>query len=324
MASDAVLKLLDYAHHCRTNGMRPIVYGPELTHRAVTDLRIDHLVELLDDASFKDIESVAVGPDDLAIFACALHHDLVLGQAAPEVVPRQLVQLISHTRHADPEWHGGRPRELLDHLHTRILIGPDVEREIRPLLDRRSLAVTVTSGHASASFEHPGRSPRGDEPLRVAYSTAASELGQQVEAIIGDSEEFHFRALDERSSSATCCDVLHWAEAFLATPDRSSALAPGVLQAMAAGAVVVAPDPPGLLPYCRAGETSLGVASADPWGYVTALNELDDLHPDEIERLRTRALDEARRNNLAREATQIAAILDTVALLGPRSSLLAG
>nr|WP_246284431.1 glycosyltransferase [Nocardioides perillae] len=192
---------------------------------------------------------------------------------------------------------------------ARISINEIVAETIRPWLDQRALHRTVDLGHDTPFFRTHRRDEGPRTPLRVAYTTWKSDVGDRVAAALVDDPGFAFRAITTTATWAELRELYQWSDVFLATPGPEEGLYLPGLEAMAAESVVVTPDVGGNMAYCRPGLNCVLVDYDDAGSYVAALRGLASSAPREVLRLRRAGAQIVDRFDLSAERAGFAAFL---------------
>ncbi|GII97635.1 glycosyl transferase family 1 [Sediminihabitans luteus] len=271
-----VVKLMDYVNHALAGGYGAAVYcaAPRRADEPLFEIERFRGLRDSDDVAFLPESQLQVGDDDLVVISLPVHYPLALAGLRPWMSPDRIVHIVQGVRHANPRWLGGGPLRTLSRPASRISINEIVAGVIAPYLDPRGLHRTINLGHEVGYFAHPGREVH-DGPLRVAYTTWKSEIGDKVAHDLRDDARFELRAVREQTSWEGLRTIYRWADVFLSTPGPEEGFYLPGLEAMAAGAVVVTPDVGGNMAYCVPDVNCLLVGYEDVAGYVTALRRVE-------------------------------------------------
>jgi glycosyltransferase involved in cell wall biosynthesis len=147
------------------------------------------------------------------------------------------------------------------------------------------------------------------DPIRVAYTTWKSELGDDIANEMRD-EGFQFSSIGGSAAWDEIRSLYGWADVFLGTPNEEEGFYLPGLEAMCGGAVVVIPDVVGNRAYCRFGENCVGVEYEDIESYKRALRHIKGAEWDEMERLRANGWEEVQKWSLEREREEFGSFLE--------------
>ncbi|MBS44924.1 MAG: hypothetical protein CMH83_17510 [Nocardioides sp.] len=315
-----VVKLMDYARHARAMGLAVQVWSPQAHDPDGPLFAIERLRDLVEGdhptgpVRFHSRQRLAMGPDDLALISLPDNYEVALRSLPAGGSPHRVVHLVQNTRHTNPTWRAGYPTRLLTRPASRICVNHIVADEIEPWVDPRALLAVNNIGHDTAYFRRD-RSPGLRErpgPVRVAYTTWKSAVGDRVAERLADDDRFELVALRETASWAELRELYHHADVFLSTPEPQEGMYLPGLEAMAAGCVVLTPDVGGNMAYCRPGDNCVLVAYDDPGGYVAALERLVDAPAAEVDALRASGWATLPHFDLAAEAEGLAGLLGQV------------
>lgn len=285
-----VVKLMDYVGHARAIGYRVHIYCAQSATTSKGIFQIERYRTLLDDAdvSFHRGFDIGMAKDDLMLFSMPKHYEIALRALPASASPDRMIHLIQGIRHVNLDWHEGYARRILARPASRISITGIVGQTIAEYLDPRSLHRVVTIGHDLHYFHRPRQ---GDlqAPVRVAYATWKSDVGDQVADVLAGDTGFEFRAVRDPATWRELRDLYGWADVFLSTPLREEGLYLPGLEAMSSGAIVVTPDSIGNMAYCKPGENCFEVGFGDVADYVNALLDIRHAPRGVIERIREQA-----------------------------------
>jgi hypothetical protein len=221
-----------------------------------------------------------------------------------------VIHLVQNTRHANPAFLDGYARRLLARPMTRISTNEVVADAIGSFVHAGSIHAVVPIGHDVVYFEaHRTGGIDPHRPLRVAYTTWKSKLGDRLASETAGRGDFVFRRIGHEASWPDLRDLYLWADVFIGTPlAEEGSYLPG-LEAMAAGAIVVMPDVGGNRTYASFGETCLEAAFEDAGSYLEALHRVRAMNSDAIDAMRTAGRAAAMTHALDDERDALAATL---------------
>jgi glycosyltransferase involved in cell wall biosynthesis len=296
--SGGVLKVLDYVSHARSLGERCVVCAREAsTHdlAAAGPVRYADLGEIVDSVpgleSLADVESrrdfrVRLQKEDIVFFSWPTQW-AGIAKRLPDGFPlANVIHFVQNTRHGNPEWLNGYATRLLRRPLTRIVINELTLAAIEPHVNQASRTEVIVNGHRCSFFARERQGPL-DRPLRVAYTTWKSDLGDRVSAALADDERFSFQALGGRARWSNLRDLYHSSDVFLCCPSPQEGFYLPALEAMAAGLIVLVPDVEGNMEFCRFEENCLEVAFEDVDSAVAALKRVSAMPVAELDRLRS-------------------------------------
>lgn len=305
-----VVKIFDYVTYLLRLGVQVSVDCPEPFDADLPLFRIDRFRPLADGhrlLEFHSHDRISFGPRDLAFVSWPDHLDTVARRLAPGQSPERIIHIVQGVRHRDPAWKDGHPFRLLSRPAARIMTNHVVAEEVGPWVCPTSYSVVIPLGHDLGYFHEERSGPLGD-PLRVAYTTWKSRVGDRV-ADIAPAGGYEFRAVREEVSWAELRELYHWADVFLATPFAEEGFYMPGLEAMEAGAIVITPDAVGNRAYCRFDENCLLVDHEDADSYLAALQRLRAMSAQDVQGLRQRAWASCRPHDLAVEEEAFAAFV---------------
>jgi hypothetical protein len=298
-----VVKVFDYVNHARSLGYEPVIACPESYKPGLPLFRIPRFSEISpqNGVGFTALESVSIGPYDLAFLSWPTHYQVVEPRLSRWTRHEQVIFIVQNVRWANPSFTGGYALRLLSRPMARIMTNEVVLEAVRPYLNASSLTEVIRLGHDSAFFAKQ-RSGGLSSPVRVGYTTWKSDVGDRVAELLTKSDpDFDFRAIREPVGWDELRALYHWSDVFLATPLVEEGFYLPGLEAMAAGAVVVSSDAGGNRVYCRFGQNCIGVDFEDAAGYVKALRTLKSYGLEEIDRLRSGGYETIRLHTLEHE-----------------------
>lgn len=309
-----IVKVFDYVTHARALGYGVQVWCREPFDPELRVFRNDQFRGLLSDPDvrFHDGERLGIRDPDLIFISLPREYRVAYQRLRADWSPERIIHIIQGVRHVNTGWSGGQATRVLTRAAARISINKVVADTIEPWLDPRGLHRVINLGHDTAHFRlhREGGLGDGQRPIRVAYTTWKSSVGDMVEHVLADDERFTFRAIREPVTWVELRELYQWADVFLSTPLASEGMYLPGLEAMAAGALVLTPDVGGNMSYCRPEENCLLVDFRSPASYAAALNRLATMPVSEIERLRTAAYDVTREFDIDHEREGFAHFLD--------------
>jgi hypothetical protein len=317
-----VVKVFDYVNHARALGFEPVICCPEPFKKGLPLFQISRFSDITPENDFKFIglEEVSVGPNDLAFLSWPTHYAIVEPRLSRWTQHEQVIFIVQNVRWANPAFTGGYALRLLSRPMARIMTNEVVLEAVRPYLNETSMTEVIRLGHDTGFFARERTGGFGS-PVKVAYTTWKSDVGDRVASLTKESG-FELRAIREPVGWDELRKLYHWADVFLCTPLIEEGFYLPGLEAMAAGAIVLSPDAGGNRAYCEFGENCLRVAFDDPSNYAEALVSLKASGPGEIDRLRRRGYETAKRHTLIHERERFGEFLDRLTdrldRLGPR------
>jgi hypothetical protein len=325
-----VVKIFDYLNHARSLGYEPVVACPEPYKKTLPLFNISRFSDISPEngVRFTSLETVSVGPHDLAFLSWPTHYEIVERQLSRWTRHEQIIFIVQNVRWANPRWINGYAVRLLTRPMARIMTNEVVLEAVKPYLNEKSMTEVIMLGNDSAFFARERNGSFGS-PLKVGYTTWKSAAGDLVAESLAKDPGFEFRAIREPVGWDELRSLYHWSDVFLATPLVEEGFYMPGLEAMAAGAVVVSSDAGGNRAYCNFGENCLKVGFEQASDYVRALRDLREYEPDEIERLRRNGYETVKLHTLEHERDRFAEFMDRLTgrlnRLGPGSrSLVVG
>ncbi len=310
-----VIKVLDYARHMIDLGRQPVIVSGEPLRPESPLFDIARLRTLIPSNGVAHVLTTEFGVErtDMVLFSWPRQYGTIAARLAPDVPHARIIHLIQNVRHANPAFIGGLARRLLARPMTRISTNGFVAGAIRPYAHEDSIQAVAPIGH-DLEFFHTTRSGGFDQqqPLRVAYTTWKSRLGDQLAAATAGGGAYAFRRLGHEVAWPDLRDLYRWADVFLGTPLAEEGSYLPALEAMAAGALVIMPDAVGNRTYARFGETCVEAQLDDPDSYLDALEQIRRWPPGEIEAMRSAAQAAAAGHSLDEERTAVREVLDQI------------
>lgn len=288
-----VVKIFDYVNHAIASGYFPVICCPQKFEEGLPLFQTPRFAGLTPDHGLKflPLEQVSVGPHELAYFSWPPHYRILEQRMSCWTAHEQVIHVVQNVRHSNPEFAQGYALRLLTRPMARIMTNEVVLEAVQPHLNESSLTTVINLGHDAGYFSHT-RSSGFHSPIRVAYTTWKSEVGDRVAEQVqreGAGARFDFAAVREHVSWPQLRELYQWADIFLATPNHEEGFYMPGLEAMEAGAVVVTPDAGGNMAYCEFGSNCVGVEFENPESYVEALHWLEDQEASTIVELRYNA-----------------------------------
>ncbi len=306
-----VVKLFDYMSHALAQGLKVEVCcaaEPQPNEPSILDM--EHFAEVVEHPDYRRHHSLraGVGSNDLAIFSWPPHFDHIAAQMDAETPHANVVHLIQGVRHGNPEWIDGYGARLLSRPMTRIMVSDIVAEVCRPYLNTESRTEVILEAHRWDYFSRQ-RSGGLPESVRVGYTTWKSDVGHQVRDELLSDDRFSFVAIEETASWADLRELYHASDVFICAPGPEEGFYLPGLEAMAAGALVLAPDVVGNRAYCRFGENCLEVVRDDVASNVQALQTLVASKADSIVAMRDAAYRTLERHRLDHERDAFASLV---------------
>ena len=307
-----VVKIFDYVNHALSLGYEPIVACPEAYKPGLPLFKIPRFSHISphNGIKFTDLENVAVGPHELAFLSWPTHYEIIEPRLSRWTQHEQIIFIVQNIRWANPNFTGGYAVRLLSRPMARIATNDVVLGAIEPYLNSSSLSEVIRLGHEADFFARERIGAFGS-PIRVAYTTWKSGVGDEVASLLGRPDSgFSFRAIREPVGWDELRELYHWADVFLATPLIEEGFYLPGLEAMAAGAVVISSDAGGNRAYCVFGENCLRVEFEDASSYVDALRALKTTDLKEVNRLRRGGYETVKLHTLAYERERFGEFMD--------------
>lgn len=288
-----VVKVFDYIKHARALGYGARVWCREPFDPSLRIFHNDQFRPLLDDpeVTFHSRKRLGLTDSDLMFISLPREYRRAYQRLRPTWSPERIIHIIQNVRHVNTAWTGGQATRVLTRPAARISINRVVADTIQPWLDPRGLHRVINLGHANEHFrlDRSGGLGDGQRPIRVAYTTWKSPVGDLVELALAGDPRFTFRAIRQTATWVELRELYQWADVFLSTPLAEEGMYLPGLEAMAAGALVVTPDAGGNMAYCRPEENCLLVDFGEPASYAAALRRLADMTVPQVESLRNAA-----------------------------------
>ena len=305
-----VVKVFDYVNHAVELGYEPVIASPERYREGLPLFTNRRFANLTPEGGLKyiDLEQVSLGPDDLAFLTWPTHYEVVERRMSRWTQHEQVIQIVQNVRWANPAFAGGYAVRVLSRPMARIMTNDVVLEAVEPYLNPASLTEVIQLGHDSAFFAKSRAGGLGS-PLKVAYTTWKSEVGDEVASLLAGAD-FRFKAIRRPAGWEELRKLYHWADVFLATPFAEEGFYMPGLEAMAAGAVVISPDAGGNRAYCDFGKNCLPVELNDAPGYAAVLKTLKSERTEEVERLRREGYETVKRHTLRHEKERFGEFLD--------------
>lgn len=303
-----VVKIMDYVNHALAADYAVSVWCRQPWHASRPLFNIDrfrHLTPDHPDLEFHSRDRLAFRSRDLAFVSLPRTYEHAFRSLPREMSPERIIHIIQNVRHVNPAWNDGYPIRLLTRPAARISINDIVGDAISPWLDPRGMHEVIPLGHALDYFSHERSGPIGS-PVKVAYTTWKSDIGDRTAAALAEDPRFTFRAIRDMVPWSDLRELYAWADVFLCAPYPEEGLYLPGIEAMANGCLVVSPDAGGNMAYCRPGENCLLVGFDDPASYADALRTIADWAPAEVANFRAAGFAATEPFDLDRERTSFA------------------
>ena len=316
-----VVKVFDYVNHAVALGYEPIIASPERYREDLPLFTNRRFSNLTPEGGLKyiDLEQVSLGPDDLAFLTWPTHYEVVERRMSRWTQHEQVIQIVQNVRWANPAFAGGYAVRVLSRPMARIMTNDVVLEAVKPYLNPTSLTEVIQLGHDAAFFAKSRTGSLGS-PLKIAYTTWKSDVGDKVASLLSG-PDFQIKAIRRPAGWEELRKLYHWADVFLATPFAEEGFYMPGLEAMAAGNVVISPDAGGNRAYCDFGKNCLPVELDDARGYAAVLKSLKSERTEEVNRLRREGYETVKRHTLEHEKERFGEFLDVLkgrlAKLGP-------
>jgi hypothetical protein len=303
-----VVKIFDYLTHALELGLQPIVcaegkykwYYP-LMESSLLKIPQFHKIERGESTPFLHPKDLCIKNEDLVFFSWPPDFKL-FEHSLPDGFPvHRIIHLIQDGRYADPSFLNGYALELLSKSFSLLVVSHPIMEAIRPHINPNSFNQLCPLGHNTEYF-FKQRSGGFKEKIRVAYTTWKSDLGDYIAHYFKNrSSSFQFKCCRGATSWKKLRRLYHWADVFLATPNKEEGFYLPGLEAMAAGNIVITPDAGGNREYCRFGENCIYVKHENKESYIQALEELPLADSNKIESIRSSAYNVLPKYSLKRE-----------------------
>ena len=237
----------------------------------------------------------------------------ILEKKLPADFPRkQLIHLIQNVRHANPETNQGLDVKVLSFPMSRIACLNSIMDAIKVHIDPNDPAEMIILGHNIDYFSKT-RTEGFPKKINVGYTTWKNKLGDDIARLMKkQSRRFVFKSLRGKTTWPKLRDFYHWADVFLATPDREEGIyLPGV-EAMAAGSIVVTPDAVGNRVYCQFGQNCIYTEWGTASSYLSALNSAAQKDKPEINIMRSKGYEAIQPYSLKKEGFLFKQLLEKV------------
>lgn len=298
-----VVKILDYVLHARAHGLTVRLWSSEHPDPTAPIFQIERFSSLLTDPGIETVADHRIGVhvNEFVFVSWPADMERVLPRLPAGASSERIIHIIQNVRHANPEWEQGYPLRMLTRRVSRIYNNDIVRDACAPFVPPSSPSTVIPLGHELGFFRRAA--PRNDlsNPVRVAYTTWKSHVGDRVAARLAGDGRFAFRSIRESVGWDQLRELYHWCDVFLGCPNPEEGFYMAGLEAMEAGALLIMPDAGGNRVYCDFGANSLEAQLEDETSYVQALEQLVSLGPDGRSRMRTRAFEGIERFDLTRE-----------------------
>lgn len=289
MSVGGIVKMLDYAVHARALDYHVKVWCSEPYSPDLPVLQTEAFRGLVEDpeVEFHSRPGVRMRRGDLFFVSLPKNYHLAYRQLPDGASPERLIHIIQNVRHTNPVWRDGEGTRILTRPASRISINRIVAEAIEPWVDPRAMHRVINIGHENSFFarERTGGLPQ-DRPIRVAYTTWKSDVGDRVSALMRGEDRFEFRAIRQTATWEELRELYHWADVFLSSPHQEEGLYLPGPEAFAAGCLLITPDVGGNMAYSRPDENCLLVAFDDAADYRRALHDLAGMETDTVEKMR--------------------------------------
>ncbi len=313
-----VIKLLDYADHAAALGAEVVVYSDDVAEPGLSLFSVPRLRAITDRLRFEQLDQrPQIEHDDIVLFTWPRDFIGLAAQASAGFDTRRFVHLVQSTQHANASFTRGYGRRLLRQPLSRISVSSEVAEAIQPYVSANMPHAIIDEGHDWEYFaERPaGRTHWTDRPLRVAYTTWKSPVGDDVAARLASASDIAFRRIAHVASWAELRELYHWSDVFLGYPAPEEGFYMVGYEAMAAGAIVALPDVGGNRSYCRFGANCLQTSYDDADSYIAAIHAVHEMDEQEASMMRAKAHAEVVRFDLARERQAVGEFLTKIATL---------
>jgi hypothetical protein len=306
-----VMKLMDYATHALSEGYRVSIWSPEQPSPSLPLFTNDRYRHVLDDprVTFHSDPRLAIRAGDLVLVSLPRNYEIAYRSLPAGMSPERIIHIIQNVRHANPAWSDGWALRLLTRPVARISTNHAIDEAIRPWLDQRAYHEVINLGHDLDFFRKSRSDGSMSRPVRVAYTTWKSTVGDSVEGRLAG-ERYVFRSIRGHVGWSELRDLYHWADVFLCTPDPEEGVYMPAIEAMAAGCLVVTPDVGGNRTYCRPGENCIAVEFGSAEDYIQALRSIEGWDASRVASVRQSAYESLGAFDLGAERTSFQEFLE--------------
>ena len=282
-----VVKIMDYVTHALDAGFSVSIFSPEQWAASLPLFQIDRFANLIDnpDVEFHRRRALAIRSRDLVFISLPDDFEMAYRSLPHGMSPERIIHIVQNVRHANPSWRRGYPLRLLTRPAARISVNGVVGDVIQKWLDPRGFHEVIPIGHDVDYFSRIRSEPIG-QPIKVAYATWKSDLGDRVRAQLDGDRRFEFKAITEVVEWGPLRELYHWADVFLASPGPEEGPYLPCVEAMSAGCLVITPDAGGNMEYCVPDENCLLVGYESEDQYVEALRSIEKMDPVEVDAFR--------------------------------------
>lgn len=311
-----VIKVLDYADHARVLGLPVRLWAPAVPNNddLIWSLPVAQRLLNAPGVTVGLIEEMNLDGVDTILFTDPSHHELIERATSAELGDR-VIHLVQGTRHANPQWQGGRNYRLLHRPMTRVSVSHQVTEVLAPLVNTSHRLHTIVEGHDVEYFSPRPTGTRPESaPLRVFYTTWKSDLGDRVRKQLSHTDEASTIAwikADGPLGWPALRNRYHGADVFLAAPGPEEGFYLPGLEAMAAGVAVVTALVGGNAAYVHHGDNALVAEYDDPTAHAEALLTLKR-DPGLVRALVENGRATTKLHHLDRERSEFADVLATV------------
>lgn len=307
-----ILRDLCFAAHARDLGYEVVVGSEhEAYDPSLPVFEIPHVRDLSPEngVAFVDANEISVGPRELAFFSGVGLYRLLERRLSQWTQDEQVIQAVRGPRPAEPSFAGGYGVKVLGLPLARMVTNEYVLEAVKPHLPPGSFTEIIPLGHDTTFFAKRREGGVG-APVKVAYTTWKSEVGDEAASLLEGDPAFEFRAIRGTARWEDLRELYHWADVFLSTPLPAEGFYLPGLEAMAAGNIVLTPDAFGNRAYCRFGENCVLVEHSDAQSYADTLRNLASADPETLDAMRRHGYETAARHTWEAEERRFAAFLE--------------
>ena len=194
----------------------------------------------------------------------------------------QIIHIIQHVRHVDPDFIDGYALRLLNtQPFSRICVSPEVHDVIKPHVANDSFLATIPNVIDTRIFHPSFRLLPSAEPRTVLYTNWKTRFGDHIRQAWNSTptaNTLKFESVNEMISQHELAKRLRTADIFIGTPNKTEGFYLTPMEAMASKVVVVCPDVVGNRSFCVPNVTCLMPEYEDLTGHIQALERLIDDH----------------------------------------------
>jgi glycosyltransferase involved in cell wall biosynthesis len=198
---------------------------------------------------------------------------------------------------------------------VKIMTNDVVYQAVEPYLTHSTINRIIPLGHDCRFFHLKRKGGLASRPLKVAYTTWKSNIGDQVSRLLENDRSFIFRSIRKAATHEELRKLYHWSDAFLATPLAEEGFYMPALEAMASGTIVVTPDAGGNMAYCKFDENCIEVGLEDVYSYAAILRDIPSYSVEKTESLRAGGYAATEKHTLEAEREGFAQLMEELEVI---------